>query len=100
MIFSTNTVVFLSESLKLFALTRILNDETVDSFTKNLDLFKAIGVIKTEKIKCTIRTKKETKNIRLIIFIFFIPEVHKIIVHFAFQILGLINLRLIKRKEV
>ena len=51
--------------MKLFALTRILNEVTVDSFTKNLDLFNAVGVIKTEKINCKINMKKETKNTRL-----------------------------------
>ena len=79
MIFSTNTVVFFSESLKLLALTRILKEETEESFTKNLDLFKAYGVTKTEKITCKIKTKKDKKKNRFINFIFFITYVNKII---------------------
>ena len=98
MIFSTNTVVFFSESLKLLALTRILKEETEDSFTKNLDLFKAFGVTKTEKIKCKIKQRKR-KKYQINYFYFFIQKSIILLVHFVFQILRLTNLKLIKMER-
>ena len=57
-----------------FALTRILNEVTVDSFTKNLDLFNAVGVIKTEKINCKINEFNFTKNSNTLATIYIVRD--------------------------